>query len=60
MGVAEGVCVGGEVTMTLFLSYDLGAAQRLRPASPRLNVVSVIELHCAEGLGARRDLVTRV
>lgn len=46
--------------MTLFLSYDLGAAQRLRPASPRLKVVSVIELRRAEGLGERRDLVTPV
>lgn len=41
--------------------YDLGAAQRLRPVSPGLNDVSVIELHRAEGSGgARRDLVTPV
>lgn len=39
---------------TLTLSYDPGAAQRLRPASPKLKDVPVTKLHRAEGAGAGR------
>lgn len=45
-----GRCVEG----TLILSYDPGTAQRLRPASPKLNDVSVTKLHRTEDSGAGR------